>query len=179
MEGYYFDIETYSQGEFPDVKTDKIITIQFQKINLKTGKTLGDLQILREWEDGEEEMLRLVYKFFFKRNPWQFIPIGFNLIFEWKFLSEKFKEYGIDDKNLSYYFDTFPQIDLKFLAVLKQGSFKGASLSSISDKKDNGNVIKDYYENKEYSKINAYIENEAESFLEMYSKIVSNIDKLF
>lgn len=66
MEGYYFDIETYSQGEFPDPKTDKIITIQFQKINLKTGKILGDLQILKEWEDGEEEMLKLVHKFFLR-----------------------------------------------------------------------------------------------------------------
>lgn len=91
----------------------------------------------------------------------------------------KFKQYGIDDKDLSYYFDTFPQIDLKFLAVLKQGSFKGASLSSISNKKDNGNVIKEYYENKEYSKISAYIENETLSFIDLYSKIAKNIGKLF
>ncbi len=48
--GYYFDIETYSPNEKPDPKTDKILTIQFQKIDIKTGEKQGELQILKEWE---------------------------------------------------------------------------------------------------------------------------------
>lgn len=179
MEGYYFDIETYSPGDAPDPLSDKIISIQFQKIDLKTGDVCGKLQVLKEWEDGEKEILKLVHKFFFKRNPWQFIPIGFNLIFEWKFLCEKFKQYGIDDKPLSYYFETFPQIDFKFLAVLKHGSFKGASLSSISNKLEDGNVIREKYEAKDFKGILDYIENETLSFVELYKKTVVGINEIF
>ena len=39
MAEYYFDIETYSPNEKPNPDTDKIITIQFQRIDLRTGKT--------------------------------------------------------------------------------------------------------------------------------------------
>ncbi|MBI4344832.1 MAG: hypothetical protein HY555_04520, partial [Euryarchaeota archaeon] len=45
MAEYYFDIETYSQKEKADPNVDKIITIQFQKIDLSTGKPMDDLKI--------------------------------------------------------------------------------------------------------------------------------------
>lgn len=177
MNAHYFDIETYSPGEKPDPKTDKIITIQFQKIDLKTGKAIGKIEILKEWVEGEEQILRFIHKWFFKR-PWNFIPVGFNLNFEWKFLSVKFKQYNIDTKDLSYYFDNFPQIDLKSLAIIKKGEFIGASLSYISEKEDDGYVIKQYYENKEYDKIIDYITIETESFFKLYKNIKENIDKI-
>lgn len=177
MKGHYFDIETYSPGETPNPETDKIISIQFQKIDLETGKEEGKLQILKEWEESEEEIIKFIYKWFFSRNVWQFIPIGFNLSFEWKFLSYKFKQYNLDTRELSYYFDNFPQIDLKPFAVIKKGSFVGASLSSISEKEDDGNVIKEYYEKKQFDKIENYIENEAKSFIDLYKKIKINLDK--
>ena len=179
MEGHYFDIETYSPGDKPNPETDKIITIQFQRIDLKTGKATGKLQILKEWEEGsEKKMLEFIHKWFFKQNPWRFIPVGFNLNFEFKFLVSKFKEYGIDNKELGYYLENFPQIDLKSLAVIKKGSFVGASLSSISDKRDDGHVIKEYYENKEYDKIIDYIEFETKSFIKLYQKVAKNIDNI-
>ena len=174
MQGFYFDIETYSPGDKPDPKTDKIITIQFQKFDLESGEFLGRFQILREWESSEEEILKDLYKFFFTRNFWNFIPIGFNLNFEWKFLSEKFKKYGIVDKSLDSFFE-MPQLDLKPIAIIKKGSFIGASLSSISNKEDDGNVIKEYYENKDFDKITFYIENEMNSFLEMYREVKHNL----
>ncbi len=178
MQGHYFDIETYSPNEKPDPQTDKILTIQFQKIDLKTGEPLGKLQILKEWDEGEEEMLKFLYKWFFQRNPWQFVPVGFNLNFEWKFLSSKFQQYGIDNKEIRNFVEEYPQIDLKVLAVLKQRTFIGASLSSISDKKDDGYVIKEYYEAKEYDKIIEYVEDESKSFIELYKKIVEKIDDI-
>ena len=174
MEGHYFDIETYSPGDKPDPKTDKIISIQFQKIDLKTGKSLGKLQILKEWEESEEEIVREIHKWFFTR-PWQFIPIGFNLVFEWQFLEEKFKQYKIDSKEISKFY-TYPQIDLKSIAIIKKGSFFGASLSSISNKKDDGNVIKEFYENKEFDKIENYIKDEAKAFIECYSDLSKKLN---
>ncbi|MEC8221226.1 MAG: hypothetical protein VX028_04065 [Nanoarchaeota archaeon] len=178
MQAHYFDIETYSPGDKPDPTTDKIISIQFQKINLKTGEPIGKLQILKEWEDGEKEIVSFLYKWFFKRNPWQFIPLGFNLNFEWKFLCAKFKQYNLADMNLGDFVENMPQIDLKVLAVLKKGTFMGASLSSISNKQDDGHVIKDFYENKQYDKIEQYIEDETKSFIELYKKIKENIETI-
>jgi len=177
MEGHYFDIETYSAGEKPDPKTDKIISIQFQKIDIKTGEPKGKLQILKEWEEGEESIIRFIHKWFFKRNPWQFIPIGFNLNFEWKFLSEKFIQYGIDNRTPSELLD-LPQIDIKFLAVIKKGTFFGASLSSISSKSDDGSIIKELYETKNYKSIEKYIEDETNGFIGLYQKIAKNIDMI-
>jgi hypothetical protein len=171
MDGHYFDIETYSKGEKPDPKEDKIITIQFQKINLETGKAISNLKILKEWEEGEEEIVKIIFRWFFTR-PWQFIPIGFNLNFEWQFLKEKFIKYGLvkTDIELDFFYNQFPQIDLKSIAILKAGSFKGASLSSISNKKEDGNIIKELYENNDYEKIENYIIDETKSFLELYEK---------
>ncbi len=178
MKGHYFDIETYSPGEFPDPKKDKIISIQFQKIDLDTGEAIGKLQILREWEEGEEEIVKFIHKWFFTRNPWQFIPIGFNLNFEWNFLFYKFKKYNLTITELSDFYDKYPQIDLKPFAVIKKGTFIGASLSSISEKEEDGNIIKIYYENKEFDKIENYIKIEAESFIKLYKKIKFSINKL-
>lgn len=176
MYAHYFDIETYSPNEKPNPETDKIITIQFQKIDLKTGEKVGKFEILKEWEEGEEEMLKFIYKWFFRR-PWDFIPIGFNLNFEWKFIQAKFKKYNICNNELSYYFDNLPQIDLKSIAIIKKGEFFGASLSFISNKKDDGNVIKEYYENKNYNKILEYVEDEMNSFVDLYKKLKVVIDK--
>lgn len=55
MAEYYFDIETYPPNEKPNPDTDKIITIQFQRIDLRTGKPIGELKILREWNSSVNE----------------------------------------------------------------------------------------------------------------------------
>lgn len=178
MQGHYFDIETYSPGDFPNPQTDKIITIQFQKFDLKTGEKIGKLHILKEWEESEEEIVKFIHKWFFTRNPWQFIPVGFNLLYEWRFLSEKFKKYNLETFDVGHYLEKYPQVDLKFLAIIKRGEFVGASLSSISAKEDDGSVIAGYYENKEYDKILKYIEIETNGFIELYNKISKNIDDI-
>ena len=62
MAEYYFDIETYSPREKPDPETDKIITIQFQRIDLKTGEPRGDLIILKEWKSQKLKNISIVWK---------------------------------------------------------------------------------------------------------------------
>jgi len=174
MEANYFDIETYSPNDKPNPKTDKIISIQFQKIDIKTGKINGELQILKEWESCEEEIVKEIYKWFFTR-PWQFIPIGFNLNFEWQFLCEKFKKYKLTNLELGDFFIKYPQIDLKSFSVIKKGEFKGASLSFISNKKEDGNIIKELYENKEFEKIENYIKDETKAFIESYQNLIEKL----
>ena len=46
MGNYYLDIETTGLKEFED----KITTIQYVELERDTGKQLGELTILKEWE---------------------------------------------------------------------------------------------------------------------------------
>ncbi|HLC37158.1 MAG TPA: hypothetical protein VJJ53_00015, partial [Candidatus Nanoarchaeia archaeon] len=50
---YYLDLET--QGLNPE--TDKIVTLQYQQLNSE-GDPVGNLVILKEWELGEEELIK-------------------------------------------------------------------------------------------------------------------------
>ena len=54
MSNYYLDIETTGLDEVQN----KITTIQYVELERGTGKQLGELTILKEWELGEKEMLR-------------------------------------------------------------------------------------------------------------------------
>jgi len=88
MPGYYLDIET--SGLDPD--EDQILTIQYQKIS-STGNAIGPLTILPSWKYSEEDIVKEIATYMLDDNPWNFIPVGNNLIFEFKFLVSKFRKY--------------------------------------------------------------------------------------
>ena len=181
MAEYYFDIETYSPNEKPNPDTDKIITIQFQRIDLRTGEPIGELKILREWNSSEEEIVTKFYNTFFRDGIgiFDFVAVGDNLNFDWEFLISKFEKYlgkKVSSRDLHYkrlYFDIHP-----FLVLLNKGNFKGAKLNKFTKKQGDGKGIKPMYENKEWGSIDNYIKVEAEAFLELLQKIISNIHKL-
>ena len=181
MTEYYFDIETYSPGERPNPDKDKIISIQFQRINLATGKPIGDLVILKEWESSEKEIVAELFDRFFHEGSqiWEFIPVGHNLNFEWEFLKTKFEKYlgkKFSSRDLHY---SRPYLDIKpILVLLNDGQFVGAKLDNFTKKSHDGRVIKEFYENKEFKKIEKYIKEEAEAFLEFLQRIDANIRKL-
>ncbi len=181
MGEYYFDIETYSPGERPNPDTDKIISIQYQRIDLKTGKPRSDLNILKEWESSEEQIVTEFYNMFFRDglSVWNFIPVGYSLVFEYEFLISKFEKYlnkKLTSRELHY---SRPSLDLKPLVVLMNNSeFKGARLDKFTDKQYDGKKIRTMYENQEYEGIERYIQDEALSFLKLLQKIISNIKNL-
>lgn len=181
MAEYYFDIETYSPQDRPNPETDKIITIQFQRIDLKTGKPRENLVILKEWESSEKQIVTEFFNRFFAEglNIWNFVPVGYNLNFEWEFLISKFEKHlgkKLASKDLHY---RIPHLDLKPIVVLlNDGNFVGAKLDNFTDKTHDGKAIKNYYGNKQYGEIEKYIKNETESFLKFLQKINSNIRKL-
>lgn len=167
---YYLDIET--TGLNPE--EDKIITLQYQQLD-KEGNPVGDLIILKEWEIGEEGIIK---KFLPVFKKWEFIPVGMNLSFDFRFLLKKIEEHTgriIDYAELS----NMPHLDIKpVLVLINNGNFKGAKLSNFTDKGQNGIVIPTYYFNKEYQKIIIYIERESEEFIKFYKHLKANLPLL-
>jgi hypothetical protein len=173
MPSYYLDIETTGL----DPNTDKIITIQYQMIDTRTGKSTGELIILKEWESDERTILERFINDsgITSDNVWSFVPHGFNLGFEHKFLltrTLKNKLPQIDILNR-------PFVDLHSVGVLMNGcQFKGASLGALSPKKGSGKDVLPWYQEKNYNAIIDYIEDETKGFLDLFFWLCSKLPSL-
>jgi len=161
MPTFYFDIET--TGLMPD--RDKIVTIQYQELDRATAKPIGELHILKEWESSEKEILedfigstRVTDPY-----PFAFVPLGYNLYFEHKFLRERLATYGLP---LVHILDK-PHLDMHAIGILMNGGeFAGSGLDKITKKPFSGKGIPFWYKVKEYWRIVDYVKAEAEAFLE-------------
>lgn len=177
MAKYYLDIETYSPGERPNPKTDKVITIQFQELDSVKGHATGPLHILKEWESSEKEIVKEFSKLF---KPWDFIPVGNSLAFERSFLREKFRKHlgrKVENSELDY---NFPSIDIQPLFVLLNGgAFKGCGMHNFTTKKTNGSFVSAWYEDKDYGQIVKYVKEEAEAFIEFYQRACKLLPGVF
>ena len=72
-----------------------------------------------------------------------------------------------------------PHLDLKpIIVLLNDGNFVGAKLDNFTNKPHDGKLVKEWYDNKQFDKIEQYIKDEADSFLEFLQKIKRNIWKL-
>ena len=159
MASYYLDIETTGLDEV----MDKIITIQWAELERNTGKLIGDIHILKEWESDERT---IVDKFrqqtdIVSSYEFDFIPVGYNLKFEHKFILEKSSKYF--SFPISVLFK--PHIDLHSIGILlNKGEFKDSGLDKLTNKPTSGEVVLEYYKNREYDKIEEYIKTEAIQF---------------
>lgn len=173
-EYYYVDVET--TGLNP--KEDKIITIQYQKIIL--GKPIGKLIILKEWESSEEEIVKKFYDVFVSPNPFDFIPVMQNHLFDFRFLLKKFKKYNLQiDGNEIDFLYKLPIIDLKSIFVIANNlNFKNSGLDSFSEKNKKGSIIPDLYAQKKYDLIEDYIVQEANSFINAFKIILDYLPNL-
>ena len=161
---YYTDIET----DGLDPETSKIVTAQFQKISMFTGEAAGPLEIITIWEYSEEEIVKEIGARMLNENPWDFVPVGNNLTFEFKFFASKFRKYLGKDIGVEY-FVSRPHIDLQPVMILaNSGKFKGCH--QVLGKQGNGSSVPVWYQNGEYQKIIEYIKDEAECFLNFTSE---------
>ena len=165
---HYLDIETTGRDPY----YDKIITIQYARMNDATGRTVTgnpdmDLRILTEWECGSEERMlkRFIIDSAITSSIWNFVPLGYNLFFEHMFLSGKAKKYGFGKINIAW---DRPHIDLKHMGVLmNRGQFRGSGLDQVTNKPHDGSAVPGWYSNREYDKIINYVRTEFRSFVEL------------
>ena len=163
MGNYYLDIETTGLDEVEN----KITTIQYVELERGTGKQLGELTILKEWELGEEGMLRK----FIEDSPisnnydFGFVPVGYNLGFEHKFLLEKSAKYDLFPISIL----SRPCVDLHAIGIMmNKGEFRGSGLDKLTGKSHSGSPVIHWYDVKKYDEIENYIKNETTEFIKWY-----------
>ena len=176
MTDYYLNIETTGT----DVENDEILTIQYQQLDTKSGKTKSDLIILKSWGDSSEKEIleELLTIFDPRKDNFSFMPIGKSLHFVLFMLHNRWKKYGTNVPLKSLIHDT-PHVDIKsILTILNGGMHKGASLNDITGKKNNSAVIPNLYKNKDYTGIEHHIVKESEDFIQFYQQIKEKIPTL-
>lgn len=164
MAEYYFDTET--TGLSP--QKDKIITIQWQRVNGFTGEPIGELHILKEWESSEKEILQEFLPNLMCERPFDFIMVGKNLMFDFTFLSNKLEKYGLEELDLNYYYKRVA-LDIKpILVMINKSNFRG--YDKVLDKTGDLAKVKVYqlYNEEKYLEIIKYIEEETKVFLKGY-----------
>lgn len=162
MPNYYFDIETTGLNPLKD----KIITIQFQELDRKTGDSIGELKILKEWESSEREIIEKFIRDsrIMDSYPFTFVPVGYNLNFEHNFLKERTAVHSFTPIDIL----NKPSIDLRPVGVImNSGEFKGSGLDKITGKPMDGSKVPFWYRNKEYGEIEEYIKAEAREFIKL------------
>lgn len=177
MPAYYFDMEGFKAGDRPDPRIDKLITIQYQKIDLATGKPLDKLHILKEWESSEKDILKKFYDQFFRPDihVTQFIPVGLSLNYEYEMMLSKLKKYNLGNLTSYDLYHLRPRFDIRSIIVLlNDGEFKGARLDCFSAKKCDGSPMKEWYANKQYDVIDQYIQEETEAFLKLLQHLIEH-----
>lgn len=183
MTEMYFDIEVaYTEPEIieklksgkkvpnPNPRNSKIITIQYQLLR-DDGSPKTDLQIFKEWESSEEEIIRRVSVLFHPSRLWEFIPVGHNIYFDLGMFKERASLYGIKFSNWFIYND-LPSIDIKHICIgMNAFKLKDSGLDKFTGKETSGITVPLWYHNGEYEKILDYIRKEAKEFIEFYSKL--------
>jgi len=172
---YYFDTEVGYENDIKfsrslDPRHYKIITIQYQPLD-DSGCPLSNLRILKEWESSEEKIIKEFANFITPKKTWDFIPVGYNVIFDLGFFKARAEKYGMDyDEWMIYH--RVPIIDLKHICIGMNGfNFLDSGLDKFCNKPRDGFLVPEWYLNKEYAKIIDYIRGENEAFICFYQKL--------
>lgn len=172
MTFYYFDLETTGL----DPVNDKIISIQFLKLDDSTGKKIGSLNILKEWDSDESTIIKDFSKFVLDKslNP-MFALVCYNFEFKMTFLNERCKKLKLSPLELF----THTILDLRTLAVLmNKGNFKGTALTSMVDSPKGGKLVPILYNVKNFEELEKYVVSKSEAFLKFLSWAYVTLPKL-
>lgn len=164
MTEYYFDMETTGL----DPLKNKIISIQWQRLSGFTGEPIGIINILKEWESSEEAILKEFLPNLRMVNPFDFIIVGKNFLFDFKFLSHRAKKHGLNGLDLMHWYGRV-SLDIKsILVMINKGNFKG--YDRVIDKTGVLGGVKVYqlYKEGKYDAIIKYIKDESAAFIKAY-----------
>lgn len=166
MSFHYCDLETTSLNP----ESDKIISFQSQELPKSHYADPGPIKISTIWDCNMSEKALLAYIIpLFLGSPWKFIPVGNNLIFDFKFLAAKIRKYFGHDVSLDY-FMLRPHLDLKTIMILMNDG-KFSKYSQIIQKRSNGGIIPELYRNEQYDELINYVKDEADAFVKFYIKL--------
>lgn len=171
MPAYYFSIDGIKTGEKSDPATDKLVTLQYQKIDMTTGEPLDVLVICREWESSEQEIVTTFYNQFFRPGTpiTRFIPVGLNLDYAYEMLVALFRKYSLAPLTSHELYYQRPRFDLRpVIVLLNNGRFTGAGLDAFSLKKGEDRHMEKWYTKKEFGRIEHYVREEAARFLKVF-----------
>lgn len=173
MGNYYLDIET--TGLNPE--TCGILTIQFQELDRFTGEAKGKLIILKSWESSEKEIIEgfLRLSNILDIDRFSFVPHGYNLGFEHKFLMRRAEIHGLPKIDIL----GSPFVDLHHIGILmNNGEFKGSGLDKITEKKGQGRDVLEMHSFGDYDKIEAYIRQEARAYIKFHAWLRKRMPEL-
>ena len=164
-----------ARTEKPDFENDEIVVIAYQQIDSRTGEKKGRLSMLKSWESSELEVLRSCHELMAFGRKWDFVPIGFNLSFDFASLLLRWRKMGIQ-VNARMLFSERPYIDMQHVLLLcNSGSFSGCTLERFAGKKHSGKKVSEWLNENDYRAVEAYVEDEAERFIELYRFLVSRL----
>jgi DNA polymerase III epsilon subunit-like protein len=168
---HYLDLETTGTDPYQD----GLLTIQTHRID--AGRAVGRLTMHKAWESSERDIVRIFLdetEFF--ADPWRFVPVGFNLGFEIKWLFVKAKQHGALPRHARFESVDKPRIDLKDIAVMMNGGrFKGSKLENFSTKMGSGDVVAKAVARRDHATIEHYVEQETEAFLRLFEALVTEM----
>lgn len=161
MVHYYIDIELASQGSRPEA-SDQIVAVLLCAINPETGMRVQDPILFTGDEMTERELVEALAQRIVGKDPFDFVAVGFNVLFDMWLLRHKFSQYGIADLDDRFFLER-PMLDLKHVGVLaNKGVFKGVRLGA------EGNPVRAWHEAKNWEAIEQYLLDKMEHFLQAY-----------
>ncbi len=193
---YYFDMEVgldeaaltaAAEGKRVALTPEncRIITMQFQLLD-RAGRPASPLIVKKVWETrgGEKAMLESFIEQNMSSNPWEFIPVGYNVLFDLGMLRGRAAKYGINVPGWELYHQR-PFIDIKHILLGMNGfAFRESGLDKFTGKGGSGKDIPVWYERARagnvefYKMIEQYVEREAREFVGLYARLKSELPKL-
>ncbi|MHA2369574.1 MAG: hypothetical protein ACXADX_12210 [Candidatus Hodarchaeales archaeon] len=147
---------------------DRIMAISFHELEKETGGPVGELKILSEWTSSEPAIISEFLQILDLENPWNFVPICFDLRSDLRFLRIRALKLLGMSLSLEFLYETLPVIDLLPVAVLmNKGRFKGTNLAWLLGYTETARVSQ-WFRSKDYDRLISYIHAKKDRFLEFY-----------
>lgn len=178
---YYLSIETESEYRDRNPSTDKIITIQYRKLD-DSGNPNGNLVILKSWESDEKTILEQFMKIYHMGNDvykWQFIPIDNMIKYSLLTIAHREIAHKLLTANDSFFDNLFynkPMLNIQPIFIFGNNMSFKSGLKINEYARQNIPVL---YKNKNYDEITKIIGKKADAMIQCIQLFVQKIPSVF